>query len=318
MENIILGAMALGLLWSVTTLGIYITYRVLDVADLTLEGAIVLGASVAAVILQQGGSPLLATAAAMGAGALAGLVTALLHVALKIPALLAGILSMIALYSINIRVMLGSSNLSLLRVRTILSPLMDAGCSKNQAALVAGGACTVTVVVGLYWFLHTELGCALRATGRSPQMARAQGINTDRSKVLGFVLGNALVGLSGGLIAQYQGFADVQMGSGSIVIALASLIIGEVIFSRGRSMWLGLTAMALGAVTYRMIIALVLEAGMPATDLKLFTAITVAAALYLPTAKEGLCQALVEEKKEEKRYAGHQSSVKALGRRHSG
>lgn len=299
MENILLGAVALGLLWSMATLGVYMTYRVLDIADLTVEGSIVLGASVAAVILQQGGNPWVATLAAMAAGMLSGVVTGLLHVVLKIPALLAGILSMIALYSINIRVMLGTSNISLLRIDTVFSAPMSLGLSKNASTILVGGICAALMVGLMYWFLHTELGSALRATGNSPHMARAQGIHTDGCKILGYLLANGLVGLSGGLIAQYLGYADVQMGTGAIVIALASLIIGEVIFSRGSSILIALIAMVLGSIAYRIIIALVLEMGMPATDLKLFTALTVAVALYLPIAKQTIAGKLRKGKKEE-------------------
>lgn len=294
MTNIIMGAIALGLLWSITTLGIYMTYRVLDIADLTVEGSIVLGASVSATVLLAGGSPLLATLAAMAAGALSGVVTGLLHVALKIPALLSGILCMIALYSINIRVM-GTSNLSLLRINTVFSGPMNWGLNKNQAAILVGGLIALAVVVILYLFLNTEIGNALRATGNSPAMARAQGISTNASKVLGYLIANGLVGLSGGLIAQYLGFSDVQMGTGSIVIGLASLIIGEVIFARGGGILLSLAAMVLGSIIYRMIIAMVLELGMPATDLKLFTALTVTVALFLPTLKTAATEALSQK-----------------------
>lgn len=287
MGSILTGAAALGLLWAVTTMGIYLSYRVLDVADLTVEGSIVTGAAVAAVVLAGDGSPLLATALAALFGALAGLLTGLLHTKLRIPALLSGILSMISLYSINIRVMGGVSNVSLLRRATMLSPLMGAGLSKNVATIAVGGVCVLLVAAGLVWFLGTERGCAIRATGDNPAMARAQGIDIDRAKVQGLMLSNALVGLSGGLIAQYQGFADVQMGTGAIVIGLASLIIGEVLFGR-RSIPRTMLSLALGAVIYRVIIALVIEAGMPATDLKLFTALTVALALYLPRMKGAL------------------------------
>ncbi|NLT57979.1 MAG: ABC transporter permease [Clostridiales bacterium] len=317
MLNILLGAVALGLLWSMATLGVYMTYRVLDVADLTVEGSIVLGASVAAVIIQQGGNPLKATLAAMAAGMAAGLATGLLHTLLKIPSLLAGILSMIALYSINIRVMLGTSNIPLLRLRTVFSYLQGAGLSKNQSAMLTGGAFAGLAIAAVYWFLGTELGCALRATGNSPQMARAQGIDTDAGKLLGYVLANGLVGLSGGLIAQYLGFSDVQMGSGSIVIALASLIIGEVVFARSGGRLRALCAMVLGSVAYRLIIALVFEAGMPATDLKLFTALTVAAALYLPTAKQQVGQKL-SQRKEAKQRAEHPRTLQDLGKGHNG
>lgn len=284
MSAIILGAVALGLIWSITTLGVFMTYRVLDIADLTVEGSIVFGAVTAAVAIQSGIHPVWATMLAFIAGMTAGLGTAFLHIVMKIPSLLAGILSMIALYSINIRVMGGSSNVSLLRLDTVFSGLSDK-MPKNSAVIIVGGLVVLTVVGLLFWFLGTEIGSALRATGFNAQMARAQGISTRRMTLLGYVLANGLVGLSGGLLSQYMGFADVQMGTGSIVIALASLIVGEVIFARKGGLLLSLFSMVLGSVVYRFIIAMVFEAGMPASDLKLFTAITVALALWLPHAK---------------------------------
>ncbi len=284
MSSILLGAAALGLIWSITTLGVFMTYRVLDIADLTVEGSIVFGAVTAAVAIQAGIHPVWATLLAFVAGMTAGLGTAFLHIAMKIPSLLAGILSMIALYSINIRVMGGSSNVSLLRLSTVISGLTEK-MPKNAAVILVGGLVVLLVVGLLYWFLGTEIGSALRATGFNAQMARAQGINTRLMTLLGYVLANGLVGLSGGLLSQYMGFADVQMGTGSIVIALASLIVGEVIFARKGGLLLSLFSMVLGSVVYRFIIAMVFEAGMPASDLKLFTAITVALALWLPHVK---------------------------------
>jgi putative ABC transport system permease protein len=287
MTEIFTGAIGLGLMWAVVTMGIFISYRVLDVADLSVEGSIVTGAAVAAVCLSAEVNPYLALAAATLSGAGAGLLTGLLHTKLKIPALLSGILTMIALYSINIRIMGGTSNLSLLRTNTMFTPLLDLGLTKNISAIIIGTAAVALSIAVLVWFLQTEFGCALRATGNNPAMSKAQGINIDTSRIAGLALSNALIGLAGGLLVQYQGFADVQMGVGAIVIGLASLIIGEVIFGR-RSLLLSLIAVALGAIVYRVIIALVLEAGMAATDLKLFTAATVAVALWLPTAKSQL------------------------------
>jgi putative ABC transport system permease protein len=288
MVNILQGAMALGLLWSVMTVGVYLTFRVLDIADLTVEGSIVLGASVTAVVIYQGGSPYLALGASLLAGLLAGLATGLMQTKLMIPPLLSGILSMIALYSINIRVMSGAANISLLRKPTVFSGMMEAGLSKNLSVILVGLLCAVLVVLMVWWFLGTELGCAIRATGNSPQMAKAQGIHTDRAKLVGLSLSNSLVGFSGGMISQYLGYSDVQMGAGSIVIGLASLIIGEVLFAQRGGLARILISIVLGSVAYRMIIAMVFEAGMPSTDLKLFTAVTVALALYLPTLKEQL------------------------------
>ena len=283
MLDIILGAIALGLLWAVMALGVYITYRVLDVADLTVEGTIALGGAVAARFISGGMNPWLATLFALIAGLLGGLCTGLLHTKLKIPALLSGILTMIALYSINLRVM-GKSNIPLLRVKNVYSPLQELGLSGSIPSLIVGVIIVVAVAVIIYWFFGTELGSAIRATGNNQNMARAQGINTSNMIILGLVISNGMVALSGALIAQYQSFADVQMGTGSIVIGLASLIIGEVLFGT-RTFKRTLVSVSLGAIIYRIIIALVLKAGMDANDLKLFTAVTVAICLSMPMIK---------------------------------
>lgn len=284
MTQVLLGAVSLGLLWSVMTIGVYITYRILDVADLSVEGTLPLGAAVACSLIVKGVNPYLASGLALLAGCLAGLCTGVLHTKLKIPALLSGILTMIALYSVNLRIM-GAPNLSILRMNTVFRPLTKAGLNSSIAIIVVGGVCAMLLITVLYWFFGTELGSAIRATGNNQKMVRAQGINTDTMKILGLVLSNGMVGLSGALIAQSQNFADVQMGTGSIVIGLASLIIGEVLFG-GKSFYRRLVALILGAVVYRLIIALVLELGMNPNDLKLFTAITVALALWLPQGKE--------------------------------
>lgn len=294
MLQIFLGAIMLGLLWAIMAMGVYITYRILDIADLTVEGSITLGAAIAARAIYSGFNPFKATGLALLGGMLAGLVTGLLHTRLKIPPLLAGILSMIGLYSINLRI-LGKANLSLLRLETVYrlfgnmkifkSPaLVDLKLGQIPAVIAFALLCLAFAVAILYWFFGTEIGCSLRATGDNPQMARAQGINTKMMIVLGLMISNGLVALSGALIAQQQNYADVQMGIGSIVIGLASVIIGEVLFGRC-SFFNCLFSLALGAVTYRVIIALVLEMGLPPYDLKLFTAITVALALALPVFK---------------------------------
>ena len=283
MLEILIGAVALGLLWAVMALGVYITYRILDVADLTVEGTIALGGAVAARMISANMNPWLSVLCATIAGLLAGLCTGLLHTKLRIPALLSGILTMIALYSINLRVM-GKSNVPLLRVETVFSPLQRMGLSTSISSLIVGTVTVIVVAVALYWYFGTELGNAIRATGNNQNMARAQGINTSNMVILGLVLSNGLVALSGALIAQYQSFSDVQMGTGSIVIGLASLIIGEVLFGT-RTFKRTLVSVSLGAIIYRIIIALVLKAGMDANDLKLFTAITVAFCLSTPMIK---------------------------------
>ncbi|MBR6525234.1 MAG: ABC transporter permease [Clostridia bacterium] len=284
MVDVLLGALALGLLWSVMTLGVYISYRVLDMADLTAEGSLTLGAAVAGSMIAAGANPLVATLCAAGAGLLAGLSTGLLHTKLKIPALLSGILTMIALWSVNLRVMGNRANVSILRLNTVYTFLQNWGLDKTTSMIVVGAVCALAVISVLYWFFGTELGSAIRATGNNEHMVRAQGINTDNMKILGLVISNGLIALSGALIAQSQSFADIQMGTGAIVIGLASLIIGEVLFGKG-GFYKRLVAIILGAVVYRVIIALVLKMGMPSNDLKLFTAITVAVALSLPRFK---------------------------------
>ena len=284
MWNELTGAVGLGLIWALMTFGVFISYRILDIADLSVEGSITMGASIAAVSISAGVNPLLALLLSFIGGMAAGLITGVLHTVLKIPALLSGILTMIALWSINLHIM-GKANVSLLKQATVFTPFTETlGWSKNIAVIAVAAAFVAVVFLLLYWFFGTEIGCALRATGNNARMARAQGVNTDRMKVLGLTVSNGLVALSGGLIAQSQTFADIQMGTGAIVIGLASLIVGEVLYGKNtvsRSM----VSLVLGAITYRVIIALVLKLGMQANDLKLFTAITVAICLALPTIK---------------------------------
>ena len=253
-------------------------------ADLTVEGSITLGAATAAALIQAGVDPFLATLAAFGAGMAAGLVTGLLHTLLKIPALLSGILTMISLYSINLMIM-GKANISLLRMNTVYTFVNSLIGDKTLAVIALGAIVVTAIILILYWFFGTELGSAIRATGNNQHMVRAQGIDTRKMIIIGLVVSNGLVALSGALIAQQQSFADIQMGTGSIVIGLASVIIGEVIFGK-RNFMNTLISLALGAILYRVIIALVLKAGLPTNDLKLFTAITVAAALSLPMFKD--------------------------------
>jgi putative ABC transport system permease protein len=273
-------AISLGLLWAIVTIGVYITYRILSIADLTVEGSIVTGAAIAAVLITRGVNPYAAIGVSFLGGMGAGLVTGLLHTRLKIPSLLSGILTMIALYSINLHIM-GRANISLLKVDTAYSVFENIGISTTTSVIILGSVFIACLIGILYWFFGTEIGCAIRATGNNPQMARAQGINTDTTIILGLMISNGLVAMGGSLIAQSQRFADIQMGIGSIVIGLASVIIGEVLFGR-RNFASRLFSLALGAIIYRIIIALVLKLGMPANDLKLFTAITVAIALSLP------------------------------------
>ncbi len=281
MGQVLLGALSLGLLWSVMTLGVYITYRILDAADLTVEGSITLGAAVAGHMISRGLDPHLSLLVAFLAGCLAGLATGLLHTKLRIPVLLSGILTMIALYSVNLRV-LGKANVSLLRMETIYTGVGRLLGTEKMVSVLAVGVVAAFGIAGvLYWFFGTELGSAIRATGNNQSMVRAQGIHTDGTIIISLMLANGLVALSGNLIAQQQNYADVMMGTGAIVIGLASLIIGEVLFGK-RNFMIRLISVVFGAITYRVIIALVLRLGMAADDLKLFTALTVALALALP------------------------------------
>ncbi len=280
MLQILTAAISLGLLWAIVTIGVYITYRILTIADLTVEGSIVMGAAIAAISITRGINPYVAIILAFFGGLGAGLITGLLHTKLKIPSLLSGILTMIALYSINLRIM-GRANISLLQVDTAYTVFEEMGLRSTVSVILLGLIIVAGIVGVLYWFFGTEIGCAIRATGNNPQMVRAQGINTNTTIILGLMISNGLVATAGALIAQSQRFADVQMGIGSIVIGLASVIIGEVLFGR-RGFASRLVSLVLGAIVYRVIIAMVLKLGMPANDLKLFTAITVAIALSLP------------------------------------
>lgn len=288
-----------GLLWSILALGVYLTFRVLDIADLTVEGSFPLGAAVAARLLSDGSDPFVAIFAACITGMMAGVVTGWLTTKLKIPALLSGILTMIALYSVNLRIM-GKANLSLLRRETLFTrfePLFD---DRQLVVLAVGFAAVLLLSLLFYWFFGTEIGAAIRATGFNPHMIRANGVNTDVTVILGLLLSNGLVAISGALIAQSNGFADVGMGVGTIVIGLASVIIGEVLFgSNGfmkalfgsNSFLICLISVILGSIVYRAVIALVLELGMPPNDLKLFTALLVAIALALPLIQGKFLQA---------------------------
>ena len=273
-----------GLLWSILALGVFLTYRVLDIADLTVEGSYPLGAAVAISHIASGGSPITAIILAFAAAAIAGAVTGLLHTKLQIPALLAGILTMIGLYSINLRVMGGKSNISILRMDNIYTFFGNFGLDKNMSILVCGLIFVAAIIVFLYWFFGTEIGAAIRATGSNKQMIRAQGVNTDVTTIICLMLGNGLIGIAGALIGQSQSFADAGMGTGTIVIGLASIIIGEVLFGTRNFMnWL--LAIVGGSIAYRFVVAIVLQLGFNQNDMKLLTAIMVALALAMPLIK---------------------------------
>lgn len=290
MADILLSGASQGLIWAVLAFGVYISYRLLDIADLSCEGTITLGASAAALLIWRGAHPALALLAAFAAGLAAGCITGLLHTLLRIPAILAGILTMISCYSVNIHIMsaatgtAGTANLSLINYQsgTLFTQLKQLlGLGKQDAALVFGAVFTGLLIAAIYWFFGTEAGCAIRATGDNEKMCCAAGINTDAAKVIGLALSNGLIALAGALLCQYQGYADVNMGVGAIVIGLASIIIGEALCGRIINFALRLLFVALGSVAYRVVVAVVIYSGMPSTDLKLLTAAVVVAALTL-------------------------------------
>lgn len=282
------GAVSQGILWGVMVLGVYITYKLLDIADLSVDGTLALGGSVCAVVVAQWGmNPWLGLLAALVAGALAGAVTGALHTLFDIPAILAGILTMISLWSINLRIM-GKSNTPLLNVDTIFTSLANAtGMPQSVATMLIGAVIVVVIVGGLYWFFGTEIGSALRATGNNEAMVRALGVDTRMTKMIALMLSNGLVGLAGGLICESQKYADIGMGTGAIVIGLASIVIGEVLGQitpgKLRAFSARLIAAVVGSVVYFLIRALVLQLGLDANDMKLFSAVIVAIALCVPT-----------------------------------
>ena len=269
-----------GLLYGVMVLGVFLSFRVLDVPDLTVDGSFPLGGAVAATLIAGGAPPLPATLAATAAGAAAGGVTGWLHARLRIPALLAGILTMTALFSVNLRVM-GRPNVPLLRMPTLVEAVEGLGVQPGWAAVALFSATAVLALAALYWWLRTEMGLALRATGDNETMAVSSGVEVGRARTLGLAVANALVALSGALAAQYQGFADVNMGIGTIVAGLASVILGEVLV-RPRRLAARLAAAMVGSLAYRAAIAVALQLGLDPGDLKLATALVVTAALAGP------------------------------------
>ena len=289
-----LGAVSQGVLWGIMALGVYITFKILDFADMTVDGSFALGGCVCALLIVRGVNPLLAVFAATVAGSIAGLVTGFLTTKFKIPGILAGILVQLALYSINLHV-LGGPNQPLTRVHTTIMDWINKSFKLSEffpysatsvSSLITGIIFTGAAIAILYWFFGTELGSAIRSTGDNAAMSRAQGINTDSMQILALMIANALVAMSGSLVMQQQRFGDVSMGIGTIVIGLASIIIGEVIFGKRFGFWWSLLSVVFGSVIYRLIIALVLQLGMKTQDLKLLSAVVVAIALSVPVLKQ--------------------------------
>ncbi len=291
------GALNQGLIWGIMAIGVYLTYRILDIADLTVDGSITTGAAVC-VILTLNGVPVgISMIAALIAGMLAGFVTGILHTRCGIPAILAGILTQLALYSVNLRIMgwgtgNGKANLpiSVDKYKILVSARYVLSWTLKNPLIVLVLACALVIFL-LYWFFGTEIGCSLRATGANQRMASAQGINTNRAKVLGLMISNGIVALSGALLSQYQGFSDINMGRGAIVIGLAAVIIGEVLFSKVfRNFGLKLFACVVGGIIYYVVIQVVLRLGLSTDDLKLLTAAVVAIFLAVPYWKGALAQ----------------------------
>ena len=300
--NAIPGAVTQGMLWGIMAIGVYLTFRILNVSDLTVDGSLATGGAVCVMLMRSGCNPWVALLCAVLAGMLAGLITGLLHTRCAIPAILAGILTQLALYSINLRIMGGKANqpIGVDKYDLLVSQRYVRDLSLENPILLV--ILILAVVVGiLYWFFGTEYGSALRSTGANQNMARAQGIDTKIGITVGLMVSNGLVALSGALLAQYQGAVDVNMGRGAIVIGLAAVIVGEVLFGKVfHNFALKLTAVALGAVVYYLVIQVVLQLGLNTNDLKLLTAAVVALFLAIP-----YWQSLAKPKKQNAGGNGH-------------
>ena len=273
------GAAAQGLIWGIMAIGVYITFRILDIADLTVDGTLCTGGAVCIMMMLSGHNVWVSMLVATGAGLLAGLATGIFHTFMGIPAILAGILTQLSLYSVNLKIM-GKANqaINVDKFNLLVSLRRVKGVALTQNTLFIVAIMIIILIAVLYWFFGTELGCSLRATGCNPSMSRAQGINTDRNKVLGLMLSNGLVALSGALLTQYQGFADINMGRGSIVIGLAAVIIGEAIFSRIFRNF----ALKLLSVVFGSILQIVIWMGIDTDLLKMLSALVVAFFLAFP------------------------------------
>lgn len=291
--NAMPGAITQGIIWGIMAIGVYLTFKILDVADLSVDGSFATGGAVLVSMVTTGQNLYLAMFCAFLAGCLAGLATGIFHTKFGIPAILAGILTQLGLYSINLRIQSDMANLPLPYMKYEYPITLR---NINESLIICAVIGVVLIAV-LYWFFGTELGHSLRVTGSNLNMARANGINTDNNKILGIVLSNGIVAFSGGMLAQYQGFCDVNMGRGAIVIGLAAVIIGEVIFGKiFHNFALRLLATIFGGVVYYIVITLVLNFGMKANDLKLFTALVVGLFLGIPYWKAQLTQRFGKKK----------------------
>ena len=281
------GAIAQGIIWGIMAMGVYITFRILDVADLTVDGTMATGGAALVVCVTGGMNVWPALLIAFIAGCLAGLITGIFHTKFGIPAILAGILTQFVLYSVNLRIMSQKANLPL----SVEKYDLMISLRNIPGAILTGAIFVIVIIAVMYWFFGTELGHSLRATGCNGNMARANGINTETNKIIGLVLSNGLVALSGALLAQYQGFADINMGRGAIVIGLAAVIIGEVLLSRiFKNFALKLLAAVIGGIIYYMVITLILQAGLNANDLKMLSALVVAVFLGVPYWKRKIAE----------------------------
>ena len=286
--NALPGACAQGLIWGIMAIGLYITFRILDLADLTVDGTMCTGGAVCIMMMLNGHSVGVALFVAFLAGMLAGLVTGILHTTMGIPAILSGILTQLGLYSVNLRIMQDKSNqaINVDKYDLLVSLRYVKGVPFYQNTIFVVAIVIAVLIAVLYWFFGRELGAAIRATGSNENMARAQGINTNSMKILGLMLSNGIVALASGLYAQYQGFADVNMGRGAIVIGLAAVIIGQVVFDKiCRNFAAKMVAVAMGAIIYYLVIQIVLWLGLNSNDLKLLSAIVVAVFLAVPYMK---------------------------------
>ena len=279
-----LGAISQGVLWGIMVLGVYITFKLLDIPDMTVDGSFTLGGFICAILISDGKiNPILVLICAILGGLIAGAVTGILHTIFEIPAILAGILTQISLWSINLRIAHKRSNITLPKLGNIFSAVASmTGMKKSQVALVLGIIIVIVIIALLYWFFGTEMGSALRATGNNEAMVRALGINAKTMKLIALMISNGLVALAGALVCQSQGYADINMGTGAIVIGLAAIVIGEVLLGWVKPFYAKLGAAVIGSVVYFIIRAIVLQMGLDSDYMKVLSAIIVAVALSFP------------------------------------